>query len=241
LSKAAVYIKRLMYEDDTVDAVWMGRLGQVYQDLGEIQAYRKHYAEAIESLNHALRWYQSADDTLRQAEVHFQLADSYEALNDLDKAIEHYEKSLALDEAGGNRMSAASALSNLGNLQADIGRFEEALSCFQRSLVHDRAIRNVEGQLNTLEHMVNIYLSQNAWGEATQTCRHALTLAVQEGLSLWQASFYMKLGQLDALQKQWPSALKQYELARSIGEKALSQESLAWIDQKIAEAQTALR
>ncbi len=238
LAKAAVYIKRLMYEDDTVDAAWMGRLGEVYQNMGEIQAYRKQYNEAVESFNQSLHWYQSADDNLRQAEIYFQLADLYDERKDSQNAILYYEKTLALDEANGCQLSAASTLANLGNLYYEDERYTEALDCFQRSLTYDRAVQNLEGQLNTLERIVNIHAEQENWPLAEHACQKGLSMAVQEGLNIWKASFYMKLGRLSAMRQHWPQALTQYELARSIGEQELSSNSLAWIDEKISEAKS---
>jgi tetratricopeptide (TPR) repeat protein len=238
LSKAAVEIRRLMYEDDTVNATWMGRLGQVFQDLGEIHAYRKQYDEAVESFKQALRWYSSADDPVRQAEVHFQLAGIYDDQNQPEAAMVEYQKSLALDEAHGNQLSAASSLANLGILYRDLGLFSEALDCFQRSLQYDRAVQNVDGQLNTLDALAGLYLGQDSFQQAESLARQGLTLALQEGSSVWQASFYMKLGQISEVQGHWTQALSYFQLAYSSGAQVLSQESLGWIRQKMGLAKT---
>lgn len=236
LSKAAVSIKRLMYEDDTVDAVWLGRLGQVYQDLGEIQAYRKQGEEALEAFTQALRWYHSADDELHQAEIFFQMADVYDSLGRTDEAIAHYEKALTIDEEHHLKLSAAAVLTNLGSLYLNCGREDDALRCFARCLTYDRELENVEGQLNTLDFLANIYLRKENWPKAEQACQQALTLAMQEGAALWKATFYMKLGQLSEAQQGWQQAVKYFELAKSSGEAELSQESLKWIREKIDEA-----
>jgi tetratricopeptide (TPR) repeat protein len=233
LSKAAVEIRRLMYEDDTVDASWMGRLGQVYQDLGEIYAYRKNYDEAVEALNQALRWYHSADDEPRQAEVHFQLAGVYDDQSQAEAAIEHYIRALTLDEVYGNKLSAASSLANLGSLHRERGEWAEALECFHRSLIYDREIQNIEGQLNTLDALAAMLLDRKSSAKAEVIIQQGLTLALQEGSSLWQASFYMRLGQLHEMKQEWPQALKAFQLAYSSGVQELSSQSLGWIRQKL--------
>jgi tetratricopeptide (TPR) repeat protein len=241
LSKAAVAIRRLMYEDDTVDAAWMGRLGQVYQDLGEIYAYRRQYDEALESFGQALRWYMSADDESRQAEVHFQMAGVYDDMGKSEQAIQQYQKALALDEANGNRLSAASSLANLGNLYREQGSISEAIDCFLRSLNYDREVQNLDGQLNTLEALAALYLQQELLQKAETVARQGLTLAMQDSYRVWQASFYMKLGQLSEIQSQWEQALNYFQLAYSSGVQELSQESLAWIEQKIGAVKGSLR
>jgi tetratricopeptide (TPR) repeat protein len=240
LSKAAVEIRRLMYEDDTVDATWMGRLGKVYQDLGEIQVYRRQYEQAVESLGQALRWYQSADDESRQAEVYFQIAGVNDDLSQPEEAIQNYQKALALDEANGNRISAAAALANLGNLHQERGETAEAVDCYLRSLSYDREMQNLEGQLNTLDALAGLYLERDMFQKAETVARQGLTLAMQEGSSVWQATFYMKLGQLSEMQNEWGQALNYFQLAYSSGRQDLSQESLAWIQQKISMVKRAL-
>lgn len=238
LTKAAESIRKLMYEDDTVGPVWLGRLGQVYQDLGEIYAYRQQSDEAIEAFQQALRWYNSADDLTRQAEVHFQMAGAYDDQQDLAAAIEHYQKSLSLDEAQGNQQSAAAALSNLAGLYQEQGQFQEAIQCFQRSLKYDRAVNNLEGQLGTLEAMTAMYLSLEAWEQAEVIAKQGLGMALHEGAALWQASFYLKLGQLYEAQGQWRQAFKQFQLAQSSGAPVLSSESLRLIEARIQATQS---
>lgn len=236
LTKAAEQIRKLMYEDDTVGAVWLGRLGRVYQDLGEIYAYRGQGAEAIDAFQQALRWFNSSDDLTRQAEVHFRMAGVYDDQQDLNAAIEHYQKALTLDEAQGNRQSAAAALSNLAGLYQELGQAEEAIHCFQRSLGHDRAVNNQEGLLSTLDALTILYLKLGDREKAEAAARQGLSMAIQDGSPLWQASFYMKLGQLYEELGNWQQAFKQFQLAQSSGENVLSSDSLRWIESKIKEA-----
>jgi tetratricopeptide (TPR) repeat protein len=236
LTKAAAQIKRLMYEDETVNAIWLGRLGQVYQDLGEIHAYRKQFDQAVDAFSQALRWYHSVDDPTHEAEIHFQMAGAYDDLGQADSAIVHYEKALALDEAGGNFLSVAASLTNLGNLHLDGGRLDEARECFRQALQHDRTHQNVEGQLQDLECLMSLYQNEENYSQAENAAKQALTIALREGLRLWQASLYLKLAQLYATQANWPKALQNFERSRTSGESELSSDSLAWLDAQIENA-----
>ncbi|WP_373532558.1 tetratricopeptide repeat protein [Vampirovibrio sp.] len=237
LAKAAEVIRKLMYEDDTVGAVWLDRLGQVYQDLGEIHAYRKQYPDATEAFQQSLRWYHSSDNVTRQAEVHFQLATAYDDQQQATEAIEHYQKALSLDEAQGNQQSAAASLCNLAGLYQEQGQVQKAAACFLRALRHDQASQNKEGQWNTLEALASLHIQQKNWEQAENVTRQGLGLAVHESAPLWQASFYMKLGQIYEARQQWPLACKQFQLAQSSGAQVLSTESLRWIETKIQETQ----
>jgi tetratricopeptide (TPR) repeat protein len=237
LVKAAEVIRKLMYEDDTVGAIWLGRLGKVYQDLGEIHAYRKQYPEATEAFQQALRWFNASDDSSQQAETHFQLATAYDDQRQTEAAIEHYQKALSLDEAQGNLQSAAASLCNLAGLYQAQGQFQKAVSCYLRALRHDQGCQNKEGQWDTLEALTNLYLKQGNWEQAENTAQQGLGLAVHESASLWQASFYMKLGQIYEAQQQWQAAIKQFQQAQSSGAQVLSAESLRWIESKIKKNQ----
>lgn len=240
LSKAAVEIRRLMYEDDTVNVSWMARLGKVYQDLGEIYAYRKQKEPAIQAFSQALRWYQSADDHNRVAQVYYQLAGVYEDAGDSEEAIQHYAQALKKDEVNGNKLSMAASLANLGHLYLDSQRWREAVESFQRSLKLDIEMGNLEGQFNTLDSLAGLYIRCNAWERAERVARRGLSLALRENLGYWQASFYMKLGEAFEGKNDWRQALQHFLLAQDSGEQELSRQSLAWIEQKIAQAQAAL-
>ena len=240
LSKAAVYIKRLMYEDETVNAVWMGRLGQVYQNLGEIYAYRHAPKEAVDAFNQALRWFFSADDEMRQAEVYFQLAGVYEDTHDTTNAINYYNKALAKDEESGNSVSCAAALANLGNIYLELGQADEALTYMERSLVYDRQSLNSEGQLNTLDAMATIYLGLEQWEKAEAICQQGQALAIHEGVGVWKAAFYAKSGQIAEGRDDWQAALNNYQWAKSSGGGDLSQDSQAWIDERVIEVRKML-
>lgn len=238
LAKATKQIQRLMYEDETVSALWLGRLGAVYQAIGDIQAYRKQYEEAVNAFLQALRWYHSADDDAAEAEVHFQIAGVYDDLNEMASAIQHYEQACVLDEAHDNHLSAAASLSNLGNLYMASHRWTDALQAYQKALAHDRMARNTEGQLNTLNCLISLHLQKKDWITAKNTAQQALAIAVEAESRLWQATLYVKLGQLDIIQNNPSHALQHFERAYSTGAQELSQDSLHWLEKKISELRT---
>jgi tetratricopeptide (TPR) repeat protein len=233
LTKAAGLIRTLMYQDDTVSAVWFGRLGKVYQDLGDIYAYRHQHAEAVDAFQQALRWYRSANENSEESEIYFQMAGLYEDLGHTEEAVAHYEKAAARDQAQGNPLSAAAALSNLGNLHLAAGSWKEAEGSFRQALEQDRLAGNADGRLNTLACLVSLHRRREEWGKAEQVARQALALAVEEGKTFWQASFYLKLGELYETLDQTGQALRHYQLARSSGGAELSGESLEWLEERI--------
>lgn len=238
LSKAAEVIQRLMFEDDTVDSAWMGRLGKTYQDIGEIYEYRGQFAQAQEAFTQALRWYHSSDDLPQQAEVNFRLAGVLEDQNLADEAILHYQKALSIDQGNDNKLSAAASLANLGNLYRRSSRWTEALDCFQQSFACDQESQNLDGQLNTLSAMIAVHLSCEQYQTAETLAKQGLALALQYYSPLWQSSFYVKLAQVDECLQNVSRAAHYYQLALSSGAQELSSDSLRWIEQKLASVQS---
>lgn len=235
LQKAAEQIRKLMYEDDTVGAVWLGRLAQVYQDLGEIYAYRQQTPQAIEAFQQALRWYQSADNPSGQAEIHFQLAGVYDDQGDLDAAIEAYQKALSLDQSLGNQLSAAATLTNLSSLYQDKQDWSSAQNCLEQALKYDQDSQNTEGQFNTLERLCKLQRHLKNWPQAERYAQQGLSLSIQNRSTLWQAQFYTQLGRLHESQAQWAQALQNFQLALSSGANTLADESLRWLSHKVQE------
>ncbi len=238
LLKAAEQIRKLMYEDDTVGAVWLGRLGQVYQDLGEIYAYRKQAPQAIEAFQQALRWYQSADNPSGQAEIYFQLAGAYDDQGNLDAAIEAYQKALSLDESLGNQLSAAATLTNLSLLYQDQQQWSSAQDCLEKALKYDQASQNAEGQFNTLDRLCKLQRHLEHWPQAQRYAQQGLSLSIQNRSALWQAHFYTQLGRLHESQGQWAPAIENFQLAQSSGANTLADESLRWLSNKVHELRT---
>jgi tetratricopeptide (TPR) repeat protein len=239
LTFAAGLVRTLIYGDDTVSGIWFARLGRIYQDFGDIHAYRAENDTAQTAYTEALRWYRSAKEDTLAAEVHFQLAGLAEERDDMDTAILHYEKAIAFNKADGNTegqynpLSAAAALSNLGNLHLDAQRYPEAEGCFEQALIQDRAAENIAGQLNTLACLFDLYFQQDSIVAAERRAQEGLALAIRECRPFWQASFYLKLCEIAERRQQWPQALRQAQLALSCGETELSADSKHWLKGKI--------
>jgi tetratricopeptide (TPR) repeat protein len=240
LTKAISHLEPLILLELT-DPDLVKRLSKAYQDLGEIQAYRKQYREAVESLRQAIHWAERAGEDHALGELAFQLAGAYEALGHTREAIQAYENAIKVDEHHHNLPALAATLANLGNLHLENGRPELAIDCLKRSLEYDRQLNEVEGQLTTLELLAQVYHEHQNQPQAEQTARQGLSLAVQNRLTLWQARFYTLLGQWAEEQAQWRQALQHYERARSCGEAELSKESLYFLDEVIAGLKTRLR
>ena len=58
----------------------------------------------------------------------------YEKLGRLDKSIESYRASLAINEKIGDMSEAAKANNNLGSLHSSLGKYDVAIEYYRKSL-----------------------------------------------------------------------------------------------------------
>jgi Flp pilus assembly protein TadD, contains TPR repeats len=99
---------------------------------------KKEYKKAIKAFDALLRKCVSNED---EATVHFFTALCYEDMSDNLKAIECYERAVALNPG------QDTALSNLGSFYRKAGRFQDAVTCFQKALAvnpkNEYALNNI--------------------------------------------------------------------------------------------------
>lgn len=217
------------------------QLAQAYQDLGEIGAHRSQWADAARHFHKAWKYYSQLPEPQRQSETCFRLAEALDHLNHTERALQYYEKALALETRAGNPTAinhgtCAAILANMGAIYLEAGRLEQAVTRLEASLDHDRQIENREGEFNTLELMATGYRKLGNWRQAEESYRQALRLAQVQGDPYWLTSAHMSLGNLFRLRQEWPQALEHYQAAHQIAPADVSEKSKAFLSQKIQEA-----
>ena len=211
------------------------KMGRSAQALGEIAVFRKRHEAAKGYFTDALSYYEQAENALASAEMHFQLADLSDILGQPEAALAHYAASLALEEPHGNHEACGATLANMGSLHREAGREDAALACFERALTHDRAARNTEGQIRTLEEMADVYMGRREWLQAEVRLQEALKLAEQDGNKVWQAILSVRLGDFYSARGEDARALDYYRRAGNVAQEELSERSLQHIQSKIEE------
>jgi tetratricopeptide (TPR) repeat protein len=215
--------------------------------MADIQFFRGKYPEAEHLFRKALNACQSGGrkelEGDREAEILFRLAEIYDMNGSVQKALSHYQASLALDEAAPKSMnraaSCASTLANMGAIHVEQQAWSQAEDCFRRSLRWDRQANNREGMHKTLLQLADIYLIRRQYPFAERVLKQALALALQANRNPWKASTYLKLGDLSLKLAKPAQALEYYASARKVAFGELSEKSLRLIEQKILEARRA--
>jgi CHAT domain-containing protein/Tfp pilus assembly protein PilF len=204
-------------------AVVTNSLGLTYKAMG-------NYANALQSYQEALGFYQGAKDLQGQAISFNNIGEIESHQGHYPQALETYQKALDLFKGLRNLNGQAAILHNLGVVYAQFGQPDRALTSYQQALTQRRKLADVAGQASTLNNMGIVYGDLDNFAQAEQTYQQALTLKKQLNDQVGTASILNNLALLyvDLQQpERSPELLQQaLEIYRSTGDVASEGNSL---------------
>lgn len=116
-----------------------------------------HYPEAAVKLEKGLELAKKSENKMDIMDLNKRLRAAflgnlgwvYSAMGQYDRALEHYQQSLAIFREAKRRRFEASALSSLGGLYKDLGQYDRALEYYQQALAINREAKDcfLEGSL----------------------------------------------------------------------------------------------
>lgn len=104
-----------------------------HMEQGLVALAKGTFENAADSFLRAKRLFEVLGDTVGIGKCHTNLGSVYWTIGNLDKALEHYEKSLLLKHPD-DQLGISKALGNLGLLERANNNFDQALDYYQRSL-----------------------------------------------------------------------------------------------------------
>ncbi len=195
--------------------------------------------------NDALEWAQRTVGEAEAADEPEALADAYYvmgwAFGELgkDEGLQFMERSLAAYQRSGNLGRQADVLTNLGVVYQWAGRWDEALSFYERGRNESLKIGDTVGAALARVNVAEILIERGEWAEAD-----ALLL---ETLPLWRASHYryylaaclLFLGRVSLRLGRVDEAVSRLEEARANFVDVGAEEALPLVDARIAECHEA--
>jgi predicted O-linked N-acetylglucosamine transferase (SPINDLY family) len=165
---------------------------QVLMQLGNVASLERNETQAAEHFRHSLQ------QDNRQADVHFNLANSLRKLGQNGEAIRHYQQALALDPAdAGTHNNLGNAYRETGQLDLAVAAYEQALKC-NPQLLHAKV-----HWIHQKQHMAD----WNGMDKAIAEVRSAL--AQQPQATIPPFAFLAMPGTTDAEQLQCANAWAQ--------------------------------
>jgi len=148
---------------------------------------------------------------------------AYEMQGDFTKAMELAEKSIAGNEAIGNKAGISEAEIVMGVLLEEQGIYPQALERYSRALAIDEDINNREGMAMSLNNIGNILNNQGNSSKALEYYKKALAIDEELGIKQGIAAEVGNIGNIYQQQGDTEKALEYFErslkLNQEIGDK----------------------
>lgn len=109
----------------------------------------------------------------------------YQDFNDTLKALEYYEKSLAMRELIGNQLGISVVLANIGNIYRDRNVLPKAVDYFTRSLGISKAIGYKEGEALAYYYLGIAFRQNQKYKLSNSYLDSCLAVAVQHNLRVY--------------------------------------------------------
>lgn len=209
---------------DSLYAVWQD---QSETDSARVKAYKTYIwdgylfsdpdsaailAEALHAYAEEHNYPKAANQALTLQGIVYEMQGNYPL------ALEYLQKSLAADEAIGNKWGISETLIVIGVLYDEQGDLPRALEYYNKALAIDEEIGNKEGMAMSLNNIGN---SQNTQGNKSRALEYYLrALAIDEELGVKQgiATESLNIGQIYKEQGNTTLALEYYQRALAITE-----------------------
>jgi tetratricopeptide (TPR) repeat protein len=177
-----------------------------------------------------------------------QLGQAYSSQGEFAKAREYLEQALEL--ANDNETLAslhATALYELGIIQFNQGRFQEAIALFQQSLELQRRIGDVQAEAATLNGLANIHIQQGKIEKAIALFEQSLELQQRIGNVQGEAvtlnnlaGIHVQLGKIEKAIALFQQSLKLQQRIGNVQGEAATLHQLAYIHAHQGDIETAI-
>lgn len=134
------------------------------------------------------------------------------------KAVEYYEKSLALNNVIDNENGIAMIQNNLGMLYADLQNYDKSLENFSKTLAARRSLKENIGIISALINRSVVYNNLKRFDESINDLQEALTLARSMNDMDQMKSVYGMLSETYEKNGQIDLSLQYFDLYRSFHE-----------------------
>jgi len=195
------------------------QLGHLYRRIGELAQAERTYLKVLTL---------AGTDKEYQAIAYGNLGLVYRTQGNLTKAIEFFEKALAIDESMGNKAGMAIAYGNLGNVYYIQGNLTKAIEFFEKALAIDESMGNKAGMAIAYNSLGLVHYTQEDLTKAIEFHEKALAIDESMGNKEGMAIAYNNLGNVYYTQEgDLTKAVEFYEKALAINEAMGNKEGMA--------------
>lgn len=188
-------------------------LARVYNTLGSVYKYQKHYKKALAYYMKSLDIYKKNGNTRSIAFSYNYIGIIYNNLEEYDVALDYYMKSVEIKKNyAASRTSLSTQYNNIAMVYAKINQFDKAHAYIQKSLIlldENKDSKEFCSRYNTLGF---IYYRNKEYGSAEYYYKKALDLSKQLGILIDINSNYHYLYKIAEQNNKHEKALDYFKL-----------------------------
>ncbi len=212
----------------------LGNLGSVYFSLGD-------YPKAIDFYQQALAIARQTGDRQGECDQLGNLGAAFFSMDDYQNAIDFCQQALAIARQIGDSRGEGYHLGNLGAAYDHLGDYLKAIDFYQQALAIARQIGDKHSEGNHLGNLGGPYSALGDYPKAIDFYQQALAIARQIGDKQGEGNHLDNLGAAYFSLGDYPNAIDHYQQARAIFVSIRAQHMIEWVDQRMAQVQTATR
>lgn len=201
-------------QDRQSEDAFLGNLGKIYADLGEMETAINYYQQAL-SISREIGDRDGEGDHLGN------LGKAYHILGQRETAIDYYQQALTISRELGDRHGESNQFGNLGILYAQVGQVKTAMDCYQQALAIDREIGDRRNEGSHLGYLGMAYSALGHYQPSIEYHQQALAISREVGDRRSEGNHLGNLGNVCADLGQMETAISYYQqalaVAREIG------------------------
>ncbi len=248
-------LAQISSEGDTKSALkWAGEAFELATQVGYEQGIlggllnlawctycQSNYLTSIEHVMRALALTRMGHYPREEADAINILGNNHERMGNWQDALDCYLEALYLSEQQGNRAHVAVMRSNIGDIYALLGQYQQAIEHYQESYRIDVEIDHVDASDGlTLTHMAEAYLALNDTVQALDCARRGLALMQPERFWVGIARALTVTGRAYFHAGNLAQAVDYYEQGLAVAQEGGAQREAGIAMMRLAEALTRL-
>jgi tetratricopeptide (TPR) repeat protein len=138
------------------------------------------------------------------------------SIEDVENALNKYEKALKIFQVVGSEREAGVTLNNSGLIYDSLGQYDKALECHEKSLSIRRRIGHVGGEAVTLSNLGRVYMSLGQYQKALEYYEESLAIRKKSGDVAGEGTPLVGIGLVYRSLGQYQKALEFHEKSLAI-------------------------
>ncbi len=151
----------------------------------------------------------------------------YQDKGEWERAIEYYERSLALKEKVGDEYGMAPTFHDLGLMYQYKGKLDKAIEYHERSLAIVERIGDEYGMSRVFNSLGDVYQAKGEWQRAIECYERSLATREKVGDEHGMATTLNSLGSVYRAKGEWERAIEYYERSLAVKEKMGDERGMA--------------